>query len=108
VTFDSKSFVVLLAILQIGSAALFFTSKIRGSFAVGALTPLLVLLVAAASWTGITRSEVIFVIGGLVVLSAAILGAMRRGPVPMWWIVWVLNLVTLGASVYFTFFFHLF
>ena len=107
-TVDSKTFVILLAILQAMSAALFFSSKVRASFAVSALTTLVVVLGTVGSWIAINVGEIVFLAVALALLAAAIAGTSTKVPAALWWVVWVANLLALFFSIYATFFFHIF
>lgn len=105
---SSKSFVAVLAVLQIVSAALYFGSKVRSSFGVSAATSLLVLLVTAGSWSQITAGEILFAAGEGALALIAIAGLAGRAHLWMWWMVWSANLLVLAFLIYLSFFFHVF
>jgi hypothetical protein len=108
VTADSKTLAAVLAALQALSAILYFTSRVRMSFAVGGITPMLVLPAAASSWTGINGGEIVLLVVGVAVIAGAIAGAAGSLSAPGWWIIWSADLVALAAVVYFAFFFRIF
>jgi hypothetical protein len=108
VTPSSKSFVAVLAVLQAASTALYFGSKVRGSFGVSAATSLLVLLVTAGSWSQVTAGEILFAAGEGALALMAVAGLAGRAPLWMWWLVWSANLLVMAFLAYLAFFFHVF
>jgi hypothetical protein len=107
-TADSKTFVAVLAVLQVASILLFFASKVRISYGVSAIAPVLVLLATSSSWSQITGGEIVFLAGGVLVTLGAIAGAAGRAPVAVWWVVWTANLLMLAFLFYAAFFFRIF
>jgi hypothetical protein len=108
VTADSKSFVALLAVLQIAGIALFYLSRVRSAFGTCAVVSLLVLLVIASTWSQIWWGEILVVVGEGLLALAAVGGVVGRIPLGTWWIVWGANLAVLLFLSYLAFFFHIF
>jgi len=100
--------VVLLAMLQLAGATLYFASRVRASFGINAAGALLILLVVSGSWNQIRGAQVLFLAVEAVLLLTAIAGLTGHVASAGWWFVWTANLLMLAFSIYGAFFFHVF